>query len=230
MSPQSTVDPFLMAEKNLLATGNQWIWLYEIEVPTDPATRYRFIRSPQQITFRGNIYYPFPIMHDVMKESDSGNLPSLTLTVSNVSREIIATLESHNGLIGQPVRIILTNLAGYAQGQRMLEEDFRIMAMTAGEKACTAQLGDISLYETFFPAQRMMRHYCRHQYRSAACGYNVDVGDGAYLATCDKSLDGPNGCEVHGASETSAGMDPAVHPDRFGGFPGIPTPTTEGSI
>lgn len=229
MSPQSGIDAFLMVEKNLLATGNEWVWLYEIEVPTDPPTRYRFVGTPQQVNFRGNTYYPFPITHTVMKSTDSGSLPSITLTASNVSREIIATLESYQGLIGQPARIILANMGSLSSGQGAVEHDFRVMTMTATEEACAASLGDISLYETFFPGQRMMRHFCRHQYRGSACGYSVASGDANYLATCDKSLDGANGCEVHGDSETLAGTA-VIHPDRFGGFPGIPTPTTEGSV
>jgi lambda family phage minor tail protein L len=229
MSPQGGIDSFLMAEKNLLATGAQWVWLYEIEVPTDPATRYRFVGTPEQVTFRGNVYYPFPITHTVMRATESGDLPSLTVTVSNVSREIIATLEAHQGLIGQSARIILTNMEALTTGKPIIEQDFRVMTMTATEEACAAQLGDISLYETFFPGQRMMRNFCRHQYRSAACGYSVPTSHANYLSTCDKSLDGPNGCQVHGASETAAGTA-VIHPNRFGGFPGIPTPTTQGSI
>jgi len=229
MSPQTGIDPFLMVEKNLLATGGQWVWLYEAEVPTDPPTRYRFVRAQQQITFRGHIYYPFPIVHTIMRQTESGDLPSITVTVSNVSREIIATLESHGGLIGQPFRILLVNMAALTTDKAVIEQDFRMMTMTATDEAVATQLGDISLYETFFPGQRMMRHFCRHQYRAAACGYAVSSGDANYLATCDKSLDGLNGCQAHGDSETAAGVA-VVHPDRFGGFPGIPTPTTEGSV
>lgn len=229
MSPQTGIDPFLMVEKNLLATGAQWVWLYEIEVPTDPPTRYRFVQTQEQVTFRGNIYYPFPITHTVMRDTDSGDLPTITLTASNVSREIIATLEAHKGLIGQPARIILANMASLTTSEGAIEQDFRIMTMTATEEACAAQLGDFSMYEQYFPGQRMMRHFCRHQYRSSGCGYSVPSSAGSYLASCDKSLDGANGCRAHGASETAAGVA-VIHPDRFGGFPGIPTPTTEGSI
>tara|TARA_Y100000310_G_scaffold336739_1_gene422112 strand:- start:20565 stop:21254 length:690 start_codon:yes stop_codon:yes gene_type:complete len=229
MTPQSGVDAFFMAEKNLLATGNQWIWLYEIEVPTEPITRYRFVRTQEQVTFRSNVYYPFPITHTVMRDTESGDLPSITLTVSNVSREVLGTLESYQGLIGQPVRILLTNMGALLTDNAIIEHDFRILTMTATEEACAAQLGDISMYESYFPRQRMMRQFCRHQYRTAPCGYAVDEADANYLATCDKSLDGANGCTIHGDSETAAGVA-VVHPNRFGGFPGIPTPTTQGSI
>lgn len=229
MSPQTGIDSFLMVEKNLLATGSQWVWLYEVEVPTDPPTRYRFVRTPEEVTFRGNIYYPFPITHTAMRQSESGDLPRLTLTVSNVSREVISTLEAHGGLIGQPARIILTNMDVLGTEKAVIEQDFRIMTTSVTAEAVGAELSDISMYETFFPGQRMMRHFCRHQYRAAACGYTVPEADANFLSGCDKSLDGANGCTVHGTSETDAGVE-VVHPDRFGGFPGIPTPTTEGSV
>lgn len=216
-------------EKNLLATGERWIWLYEIEVPTDPVTRYRFVRDPEQVTFRKNIYYPFPISHNAVSEDIEGNLPTVGLTVSNVSREVISTLESYSGLVGQPARIILTHELALTSGSSIAEHDFKILSTHVDVSSVSAQLGDVSLYETTIPGTRMIKHYCRHQYRGGACGYSVDISDDDYLASCDKTFDGPNGCEAHGTSETDAGV-PVIHPERFGGFPGIPTPTTGGAF
>jgi lambda family phage minor tail protein L len=228
MSP-SPVDSFSIIEKNELVSANIWIWLYEIEVPTSPPTRYRFCRNTRQVTFRGNIYYPFPVSHSGMRENQSGDLPTVNLVVSNVSREVMSVLETYNGLLDQPVRIILVNSAALETNQAVMQQDFKIVNVTATEESITASLGDISLYETTVPQQRMMRNYCRHQYRSAACGYAVDPGDPNFLSGCDKSYDGTNGCIAHGASEADAGV-PVVHPQRFGGFRGIPISTTQGSI
>lgn len=224
-----TIPLVFFNEKNLLATGDRWIWLYEIEVPTSPETRYRFVRDMEQVTFRGNIYYPFPVSHSPIKEDIEGSLPTISLTVSNISREVMSTLENYSGLIGQPVRIILTHELALSTGAAVAEHDFKILGTTATDQAVSAKLGDISLYEVTVPATRMLKHYCRHQYRGSGCGYAVDPADANYIATCDKTLDGPNGCSVHGTSESDAGVA-VVHPDRFGGFPGIPTPTTGGAL
>ena len=228
MSP-SPIDAFSVMEKNELVSGNIWLWLYEIEVPTDPPTRYRFCRTTEQVTFRGNIYYPFPIQHEGQKETQAGDLPTITLTVSNVSREVMSVLEEHQGLLGQPCRIILVSAPALDTGEAVIQQDFKIINLSATDEAITAGLGDISLYETMVPSQRMMRNYCRHQYRSAACGYAVPPTNENYLSGCDKSYDGTNGCVAHGASEAAASR-PVVHPQRFGGFRGIPVATTEGSI
>jgi lambda family phage minor tail protein L len=202
--------------KNALATGSRLVWLYEIEVPTgSPPTRYRFCAQIEEVTFRGNIYSPFPITHERMKEGADGDLPTLALTVSNVSREIGGTLESYNGLIGQRVKIMLVLMTENQETSpqdplnAILEWDFKITSMAATAEAASAQLGDISLYNVFMPSSRIAKRYCRFQYKDAACGYA-----GAF-PTCDKSLDGPNGCQAHSSDSTA-------HPDRFGGFPGVP--------
>jgi len=209
--------------KNALATGSRLVWLYEIEVPTSTPTRYRFCAQMEAVTFRGNEYSPFPITHDTMKEGADGDLPSLSLTVSNVSREIIGTLESYNGLIGQRVKIMLVlmpenqDMAPQDPLKAILEWDFKITSMAATAEGASAQLGDISLYEVNVPASRMSKRYCRFQYRDSGCGY---MGE---RPSCDKSLDGPDGCKAHS-------FDSPAHPDRFGGFPGIPIKKTGGLL
>ena len=122
--------------KNALATGSRFVWLYEIEVPTATPTRYRFCAQTEPATFRGNDYSPFPITHDVMKEGATGDLPTLSMTVSNISREIAGTLETYNGLIGQAVKIMLVlavnsyDTAPQFPEQAVLEWDFKITAMS----------------------------------------------------------------------------------------------------
>ena len=229
MSPRPQIPNQAMLEKNLLASQGRWVWLYELEVPTDPPTRYRFIRDPAQILFRGNIYAPFPITHSEVTESDQADLPSLKLTASNASREIIAVLNAHNGLVGQPCRVILTHSLVIPTNDSVWEEDFTILDTTANDEAVTCTLGNMNLYEARLPGERLMRFYCRHEYKGGLCGYAVSTAHPAYLDTCDKSLRGLNGCNAHGDSEQAAGIQ-QVHPASFGGFPGIPEPTTHGGL
>ena len=192
-------------------------------MPTSTPTRYRFCAQTETVTFRDNEYSPFPITHDTMKEGADGDLPSLSLTVSNVSREIIGTLESYNGLIGQSVKIMLVlmganSIRPQSPSSAILEWDFKITSMTANAEGASAQLGDISLYEVNIPASRIAKRYCRFQYKDARCGYPED----GQQPTCDKTLDGPNGCEAH--------SDSGDHPQRFGGYPGVPTRKTGGLL
>jgi len=210
--------------KNALATGSRLVWLYEIEVPTDPPTRYRLCAQTEEARFRDHAYSPFPITHERMKEGADGDLPTLSLGVSNVSREIAGTLELYNGLVGQRVKILLVLMTeSYAQAPQhstkaILEWDFKITSMALTDQGASAQLGDISLYEVFMPASRISKRYCRFKYRDDGCGYATVPG----LPTCDKTLDGGNGCISH--------SDDGLHPARFGGFPGVPVKKTGGLL
>ena len=220
----------ILQEKNVLATLDRFIWLYEVTVPTEPQTLYRLTRGPEPVSLRGETYSPFPITHDTISRDSDGDLPTTSITVSNVSREIIATLENHTGLIGQPVKIILAHSKTLGDsGSPVMEETFRVISSSADAQSATFRLGSMDLYEVTVPKARMTRFHCRHLYQSSACGYALSSSNANYMSSCDKSIHGATGCAAHGRSYTAAGLTP-VHPDRFGGFPGIPVPTTGGGI
>lgn len=222
----------ILSEKNQLATAGVYLWLYEIDVPTDPPTRYRLTRTPEAVDYGGFSYSPFPVAHETIVRDADGDMPTTTLTASNISRELIATLENYEGLVGQRVAIILTHstlVGSSSTSQSIVEELFTVISSSANSESVTLTLGSSNLYDTSVPKARMMRYHCRHQYRSAECGYSLDSASPYYLSGCDKTLGGPNGCEAHGASYESAGLT-AIHPTRFGGFPGLPTEHTGGAL
>lgn len=225
MSPVPSSDTIKRLQQ--LAGVEAFLWLYEVEVPTSPQTRYRFVgRHPTSVQYRGNTYYPAPISHEAAGDDTEGNLPEATISIGNATRELMETLETYSGLVGQPVRILLVHRSQLLSGEAIIEQDFTIADVSADENAVSARLALYNAYRTRFPSRRLTRGFCRFQYRSAECGYAVPIADDG-LETCDKSLDGPNGCEVHGASEVAAGFA-QLHPARFGGAPGIPRPPTGG--
>ena len=59
--PLPNIPVSLLQEKNQLATDERFIWLYEIVVPTDPITVYRFAKQTESVEFQGYTYSPFPI-------------------------------------------------------------------------------------------------------------------------------------------------------------------------
>lgn len=206
-----------------------FVWLYEVEVPTDPATRIRIAaRHPVAVFFRGNTFYPFPATHSAVTETTEGDLSTTALTISNISREIVTLLEEHNGLVGQPVKVFLVSKLDLSSGNALVEQDFRIKSVSVNAESITAQLAVYNLYKAKFPALRLMRGHCRFAYRGTGCGYALAVSDGG-LATCDKTYDGDNGCVVHGDNEVANGQA-RKHPARFGGFLGIPRQLTAGGL
>lgn len=211
-------------EKNRLANGTRFYWLYSITIPSDPPEVLRLVRNSETVNYRGADYFPFPIAHEPTKKQNSAGLPLMQLSVSNVTREIIAKLEAHDGLIGQLVTVSLVSETQLGtSGAPLAEDSAKIVNVSVDTSAANFTLGTSDIYNRSVPKLRVTRYSCRHQYQDAACGYSLPTTSPYYLPTCDKTLDGANGCRAHGISYESEGIPP-IHPLRFGGFPGVPTP------
>lgn len=216
------------AHRDVLASDKPWYWLYEIEVPTEPPTRYRLVSAidgtpdePIQFGFSGAglplTYYPFPVSHGPIRSDTDASLSDANLTIANISREIQGTIDAYD-MVGQEVVIRLVHKADLASGSAAAEQSFQITGIEWSARWVTAGIGQFSTLRRSFPARLGMRHHCGFLYRGPRCGY-VAAG----LPTCDKTLLGGNGCVVHGAQELAEGL-PVRHPERFGGFPGMPRP------
>lgn len=208
---------------NQLESESPWLWLYEIEVPTDPPTRYRLTNNTRAVQFGTNslgvplTYSPFPIFHGGIKEGSNGNLPSIDVSVGNVSREISQALATYNGLIGQPVVIRLVQMAELLNAQAQIREDSLVRGVRVTQEVVTFTLAAGNLYERQLPARRINSGHCGVFYGGAACGYDLTTGS---LTTCSKLKDGPNGCTEHGDDEVANGLT-RRHPERFSAFPGV---------
>jgi phage-related protein len=201
----------IIAEKNRLASTNPWVWLLELRV--NEAERIYLCSDNAPVIFADSggtdrEWRPFPFLIGDKREEGDGNLSSLTIAVSNISGEMSRMMEVNRGFIG---RIVILALVCKISGVPAIayRETFRIQNQSETEQAATFTLGNENLFRFVFPAARFFRSRCRWMYKASLCQY------AGALATCDKTLRGGNGCEAHGA-------DSAVHPRRYGGFPGIP--------
>lgn len=202
------------SDKNALASESPWMWVYEIEIPTSPPTRYRLVRNLEAISWRGFTFSPANIGHGTMAEDAQASIASVTLTIQNVTREIIAIVDAYAGLGDQAVDIYLVPKADLASGQAVLHERYSVIRVSANESAVSLELGQWNAYRTKVPGKAIMRSHCGWKFRSEECGYI-----GTDHATCDQTLTGADGCEAKASDSTE-------HPARFGGFP--LTPRTSG--
>lgn len=196
-----------------------WIWLYRIELETTTVSRpTAFLTSHHESVQFGSplrTYHPYPIRHTISKQDSEGNLPTVNLVLANPGRQLTRFLEVSKGASGQPVVISLVHKNTLADPLAKVEQTFEIRGSVADERSITIRLGPADFYDMPMPHALYIRNRCRHLYKSAQCGYKGTI------ATCDKSLDGANGCNVHGADEIATGA-PVRHPANFGGFPAIP--------
>lgn len=202
-----------------------WVWLFELEVPTDPPTRYRLTNSQTAIQFGTDsdgaaiTYSPFPIVHGGVSEDGEGNLPSLKVQIGGASLEMSATLDTYGGLEGQPVVVRLVSTADLADVTSQIRFDGVVTECVVTAERVELTIGSYDVTRLQVPGRRYMRNHCRYRYGGPECGY--DLTNATLLAAfprCAKTL---AACRLHGDAEDDAGL-PILHPERFGGFPGIP--------
>lgn len=200
-------------QQQIGALSNQFpfVWLFEVRVPSDSASRIRIANYTKDVTFGQDstgadiVYTKWPFQVEDLNEDSGASLPTITVTVSNITREIQAFIEEYDGLVGQQCELQLVNVSTLASGA-YLEYTGEVIALQADESAVALEVGSYNLQRQVFPSNRALKNFCRHRYQGNRCGYTGS------LPTCDKSLNGPDGCVVHG------------NEPRFGGFPSIPRP------
>mgnify|MGYP000887085035 CR=1 FL=1 len=144
--------PALEIQRNELRAAHPWAWLFEFEIPTTPPTRLRLTPNPESIAFGTDsagtplVYSPYPIRIGQLRETTGGDIPSVDITVGNPERMLSAYVEQYDGLIGQPVRAILVNLADLGNPESKLEDRGEIQLCTVGGSSVTVRVSTFSLY------------------------------------------------------------------------------------
>jgi phage-related protein len=220
--------PYVASQKNALRSGDVEVLAYEIEVPTSPPTRLRFVVHDDEILWRGNTYYRAPISETETTQDAEGNLPYIELQMPNAGYEMAAILNLYNGLIGQPVRLLLLSLSDLSSNQPILQTDANIADVDETSKGVRIRLEAFNPRRISLPGGPISRLSCWYKFRGVRCGFSLPESiTGA--VTCDHSYDGDNGCTAKDDLYTAASVD-QTQSDRFGGFRSVPRGTSGGGI
>lgn len=212
------------AHARQLRDEEPWIWLYEIEVPTDPPTRYRLTNYTEAVQFKATsagvplTYSPFPITHSDIRDTIDGDLTQFQIQVGWTA-ELAAVLESYNGLHGQPVVVYLVNREDLATTSPVSEFRAQVSGCSITNERITLGIGALGLQDAVIPPLRFQRHHCAHEYGGTACGY--DLTNPSLIAAFPACARTYNACSEHGDAEVAAGLT-SKHPQRFGGWRSIP--------
>ena len=181
--------------------SNQPIFLYTIFNYDGASTNLYFADYSENVTYDGQEYIKFPISHDAITEDTTGEISSVSVTLSNVSRLIQAYLETYD-FNGKKVYITLVWGNQLDDGDAYLREIFYIDSYSADQNnvsfTLTSKFDVLSLQ---IPARKYSRNYCGFKFKSTECAY------AGAESTCNKTL---TRCRV------------LANSGRFGGFPSIP--------
>lgn len=191
-------------EKQKIASKIAFVPLLEIDV-VEPKTltfieTLRFARNSEDLVWQGNSYIAGTF--DFTSSAESGSQPTLQVSVNDFSRAIQARMQAYGGGINFTVRVIIVNTGNLDQPAEVLET-FTVTGANAKQFMVNFTLGAENPLTMRFPRRRQFRDRCLWRYKGVECGY---AGD---LPTCDFTLLGGNGCNVH------------ANTARFGGFIGI---------
>lgn len=183
-------------EKNKVSTDGVYLLLLTIRYKKEDPIR--LVLNNEEITFKGDTYYPYYFSLSDVKRASS-EMPSATLSVSNITGTIQKLLEAYDGAGGAKVKVavINTNLSD----EILEEENFVVTGSTAKKDVISLKLGCSMSLDKRFPSYRIMKDWCPFKYKGIECGCTSP------LATCNKTI---TDCRERGNSQ------------RFGGCPTVP--------
>lgn len=210
-----------------LALSEPFIWLIEVEVPTDPPTRYRITNYNSDVSYGVNslgqptLYHPFPVVFGDLLEQRRGDLPEITINVGNAGLEMMADLELYNGLVDVPVRIRLVNSAALNDPNAQSQVNGKIARTRVRDDLIAFTISQTNLTKVFFPSKRLLAHDCQHRFGGPDCGYIIPPGAtnviGGGFNFCARTFED---CGIRGDDEVARSLT-RLHPLRFDGCPGI---------
>ena len=155
----------LILAKNSLQSTSAWLILLDITL-TD-GTVLRYVRNPADITYQTNTYTALAFEIDPAIQSSTGEIPTVSLRVSNVTQVLMPYMQSLNGGVGSVVKITVVSSDDLAEDHSELEIEYEVLSAKASAQWVTWRLG-----APRFPQDRYLDKHCRFRYETAECAYS----------------------------------------------------------
>jgi phage-related protein len=182
----------LVSQKNKISSADPWILLLEVTIPEIDNPVLRLARNTEDVTFGGtlatpNVYTKFPFELDATKECSKGEIPSITLSVTNINQILQSYVEAYDGLVGQKVTLIVVNANYLDESYAELTLYFDIMACSLDSTWIKFSLGAPSPLNRRFPLYKYIATSCnwRSNFKGVECKYKgVDISCKGTLEDC----------------------------------------------
>jgi lambda family phage minor tail protein L len=195
-----TLSQALTEEKNKMHTSFSWLIFLDITLNDDDSTEYHLVRDQSNITFRGQEYTAFSFDIEPVDYSSRGNIPTLSIKVSNITRLLQPLLDDVNGGIGSTVKITVVNSRYLNDDYSDFEETYDVLETSVDARWVNFILGGPSLLRQRLPLYKYLALHCRWVFRGEECKY------AGALTTCLRTYEQ---CRERN------------NVTNFGGFPGM---------
>lgn len=219
----------LLAEETAKSEQSRLFHLITLVLPA-PADPLNIVDSNYDVTYTSKgstipvVYTRFPVKFNGATVSSDGTIDKASISIANVSLEIMAQIELHNGLKNMRVLIksVYENALDYVytphpngtvtsvansnkDNTAYIEDEYYVDTYQATEQVVVFQLDPIIDLEIKIPRRRFMADSCFFQFKQAhTCKYaGPDL-------TCDKTFDA---CSAKN-NEVNFGGAPGVNGSR----------------
>lgn len=184
----------LIEEKNKVSQDQPWLLFLTLTNVAKTLT-LRLVRNTENITFKGHEYIAFPFDIDSVPEASKGSLPTLSIRVSNVDRQIQSYIEQ-DATFGSGWEVLIslahvsqlngTNLEGKVAE---IEHKFQSLDLVADNDYLTINLGVRNPMLVQFPRQQYAGGFCQRTFNDGVgCPYATQGKAGTTFEQCKRTL------------------------------------------
>lgn len=195
-----TISSEYIIEKNKLNSNGAWLILLRINIEgEDPIY---LVGNNEDITWNGNLWKSFYFKLGDNTESKDGDLPTVDLTVHDISKRLVPLLAQYTGAVGAEATVYIVHSSYLNLTSPAFEDYFDIVDTSiVASRIVTFKLGSENLYNYRCPTDMYLKDHCRfREFKGPECQYSGSA------SSCDRTF---KTCISYGNQR------------RFGGFPGL---------
>ena len=180
--------PSIIAEKNKLATKSAFLNLLHITLPD--SSEFFVTDNNEDIEYPpgGQVYTAIPFQIE-FQESIKGELQSINLKVSNVTRYPEGYVDASEGGVGGTIILVVVNSDYLNEDYVEAEIEFTIIGCSVDTQWVTFILGAPNDYRGPYPGYKYLPDNCNWKFATAECkftsGYSGYTTCGRTFADCE---------------------------------------------
>lgn len=190
-------------EKNKVAGSVPFLVCLEITIRDNNSLfveTVRVVNNPEDVIVQGVEFGKGAFSLSIKQES--GSQADVSLSMHDYTKTVITKMNLYGGGIGFKVKMLVVNSAQLEQPPEIVEF-FEVVSATAQGFSATLGLGAENFLVKQVPGRTQLRDFCSWGFKDHNCGYTGSQ------QTCDRSLNGANGCALKSNTR------------NFGGYPAI---------